>query len=1384
MKKKLIWVLLVLACLAPGVPVSHALELWDRAQEAYENDDDETGNRHLAKLIEENPGDIELATRCLEEIYDHGDRHNVGSRWMRYVADRVAGLERTGSISANTTLFREILGRRMEISLADRRMFATAESHDHLAERYPHDLYWQIERACAYHTLNLPETRDLFEKLKKSSDTDHPDIWIRGCWAKIAEVLGSDFRELPQQILPPREGSPLPDLEPDDTDGRWQQVSEQPLIKVSGQADRLIGITLMDESIVPWRDMSGLLNPSLALDLHLRSLPPERLAPLRNTQENSFARQSLPLTVSPAKALSLFRRYPWAKSSHVLLLTAANEALFAGHALSALRSFDDLLSHSNDQKILELARTGRWIALSTIGERETLEGEIAQTPPTASMRWMNQATTALKLGEKLLTRIPERKPADPYGPLAELKIKEVRIPPVSPWLGGGHPGGSAMDMRIINEKLLVSSRNQLAVYPTSDPSTPTWSQSRPPSANDRNHRNILPGYFRPDVEKTTIYTRWGFGALPQGIAAFDTETGAALWLHDRFDLKKGEPSLTVMSDPVSSDGLLYVLLWQAHQGNKIQIACVEIASQTTLWRKTIAEVGKASDISTSLQKSSPIIRTFGNRLTLKDGAIYVNTNAGLIARCDPRDGTPDWIHYYQTTSKPAEGALGCAPIVTADKVICMPRDTGKVFALDRATGRRVWDNHLVLGIQSLGVFENNLIIRGQNDLASIDLETGKEKWYTPLPGKRTGLHKDIQPDRVLGRAQRNGNSIYIANHDRITEIDARDGKVLSALQWSAGTARPLSFLASKESLYVIGAKPATDRGIVINEPLNSEAPSEKTSLRTNLKRNWILSRNDARIIRAPYDSPLANNAFVLSGGLLECIDISPKGAVKWRLLLDALNPDFHIAGDRILMLSGSPTQRRMLAFNGKTGDFLWESAVPGAATTLLQCGKVCLLHDRKSLLFAFDPVTGEQLWEQRILSGHLLLPHWDGNKLHVFETSMGTGAMHTVINPLSGRSISRHDIELGLANGKSANGKLIENGYYEVTFKPVSARFFRLVMLSEVNGRGWSSVAELHIADKDGKNLERKGWKVHFTDSFEPNTTYDTRPECAIDGNRTTWWHSQWLNGIPPHPHELQFNLGKPSTFQSFRYLPAVIVNNNGMVGEYELYASNDGENWGDPVVAGTMIKRVFIDRARFTDDALIFESRSRSGKRDLYSYRLDGNQAKPLALNHEFITADGKYAIAKDRTPEKNDTLVVLRTDDPSYRFEIGKGIPFDQNRILIKGDRLCLASHKVVIADLAKRQFIRPPAKDAQPHDKRGIFVLNGENEVMKFVHNGNSGAAFSMINLSSGEVQQSLLTSQTNQLRDIAAPHFDPVPHFENVLLLRDDFGISAWSSPRQP
>ena len=36
----------------------------------------------------------------------------------------------------------------------------------------------------------------------------------------------------------------MPDLSPDDPDGRWQQVIEQPLSRGARQIDRLIGVTL------------------------------------------------------------------------------------------------------------------------------------------------------------------------------------------------------------------------------------------------------------------------------------------------------------------------------------------------------------------------------------------------------------------------------------------------------------------------------------------------------------------------------------------------------------------------------------------------------------------------------------------------------------------------------------------------------------------------------------------------------------------------------------------------------------------------------------------------------------------------------------------------------------------------------------------------------------------------------------------------------------------------------------------------------------------------------------------------------------------------------------------------------------------------------------
>ena len=115
-------------------------DLWKKADEAYNNNDSETGNRHLKKLIESDPGNVDLTIRCLEKIYERGDRSNTKSRWMRFVSTRVAALERLGHISANSPIYREIISQGLSQYLTDRNLFVAAERHDDIVERNPYDL--------------------------------------------------------------------------------------------------------------------------------------------------------------------------------------------------------------------------------------------------------------------------------------------------------------------------------------------------------------------------------------------------------------------------------------------------------------------------------------------------------------------------------------------------------------------------------------------------------------------------------------------------------------------------------------------------------------------------------------------------------------------------------------------------------------------------------------------------------------------------------------------------------------------------------------------------------------------------------------------------------------------------------------------------------------------------------------------------------------------------------------------------------------------------------------------------------------------------------------------------------------------------------------------
>ncbi len=83
------------------------------------------------------------------------------------------------------------------------------------------------------------------------------------------------------------------------------------------------------------------------------------------------------------------------------------------------------------------------------------------------------------------------------------------------------------------------------------------------------------------------------------------------------------------------------------------------------------------------------------------------------------------------------------------------------------------------------------------------------------------------------------------------------------------------------------------------------------------------------------------------------------------------------------------------------------------------------------------------------------------------------------------------------------------------------------------------------------------------------NPAQEGPAELAIDGDESTWWHTEFTASKPECPHWLMIDLGEMTTFDKLEY---VSRNGNGSVRDYTLEISADGEQW-KTISEGTMPK-------------------------------------------------------------------------------------------------------------------------------------------------------------------------------------------------------------------
>ena len=1040
--------------------------IWKQAEQAYRLGQKESGHSYLKQLVDQNPGNEDLAVKCLERMIYEADRDSdvpdtetfdhkapisksqlSGNPWAQYAAQRLCSLARFSPIAASSKTLHKAFEVHVEHLVWRGRRLEAIELVDQFAKKYPRDPYWLIRQATVHRRVDSSTTRSLYASLRAKIDLNHPDPTAREHWTEFADTLASEPEELPLEILPVPKGSPLSLMNPDDPGGEWGVALNRAVSQIPQVIDRLALTTTVGENVVLWKDMSGLTDPVRALDLHLLGQPEADLKPLRKLQAERFALEDHPPAPTEAETLALSRRYAWALPAQRRLLVLGNRMLWAGHAQSALRCFKDLLNHATNARLRDTAQVGYWTALAQIehpSRRDELLGNVA---PGRRYIWLGKPTTAGEICERL---IKKRKVSTPLVALAlkDLVQHVVRLAPGSP-LTGTLPSNMGLVAR--GRELFVSGGNMLAMYSAEKPSRPLWSKSPRPQSTSKLMVDRA-GLSFPEFDGPILYTRWGYEFVPAGIAALDRSTGRLIWTnaHPYVDRARGSTRKVPLGDPVLSDGRLYYLQWNAQgnvnhgQGRRLSLICFDARRRTQIWDRTIATAGLDADINDSLNEASAASTLFGNRVTVHRGAIYSSSNCGMVVRSDVRGGRTDWIHYYRVTRRRSNlRNLGTEPIIAGDHVVFLPKDSNKIFALDQRTGRRVWENSSLQSVQLAGRVDDLLIVCGPTTIAGLDIATGVARWYRPLG------------EPVLGRTQVIGSSVFVAQGEQLRRFDARTGDSQGTRSWGVQNEQPLNFAIQDRNLYLVTDRPAEDLRREVGRRLNQNRPKDASPFAMA----WSLPRKDPKIAVPPPHSALHGNAYVVSEGILECIEISGRGRIRWQRFLDTRDPRIHFAGKTMLIrdhaaVGGSGRGHRVAAYDGTNGRLLWSQVttnrIDGLPNTL-RCGNMQVFHDGTSRLWAIDLSNGQQAWERNLGVGHRLKISWDEKHLHVFFVSKYYLSGHT-------RGCDVTHIRMDAENGRPSSR-------HRVTYQPPSGVSFakRRVRIGELGIHGGQVYMKSHI---------------------------------------------------------------------------------------------------------------------------------------------------------------------------------------------------------------------------------------------------------------------------------------------------------------------------------
>ena len=96
--------------------------------------------------------------------------------------------------------------------------------------------------------------------------------------------------------------------------------------------------------------------------------------------------------------------------------------------------------------------------------------------------------------------------------------------------------------------------------------------------------------------------------------------------------------------------------------------------------------------------------------------------------------------------------------------------------------------------------------------------------------------------------------------------------------------------------------------------------------------------------------------------------------------------------------------------------------------------------------------------------------------------------------------------------------------------------------------------------------IESVPLEVVYASSQEPR---EGDAAHLTDGDGSTIWHTMYSVTLAKYPHWVDFDAASEKNMKGFIYTPRM-DSSNGQVKDYEIYVSQDGKEWGEPVMKGS----------------------------------------------------------------------------------------------------------------------------------------------------------------------------------------------------------------------